>query len=148
MSEAICYCRKYIWVIISAVAVTVFCCLVTVYLVYQHQYELRRTALFADRDFRSSPFEINDAVTVCDFEAKERYGTDLVRATYDAHSTRWDEKRKVYLIVMRGDVGDTTDYDEVMIYCYVDPRQQLVTYYKSSYLDPKALFGKKGGFFD
>jgi len=32
---------------------------------------------------------------------------------------------------MQGDVGTLQDYDEVYIYCYIDPKDYEVTYFKA-----------------
>ena len=119
----------------------------TAYLVGQYQSEQRRQALFADRDFSLTPFAMNDAVDACGFEAREKHGDSLLRAIHDSHSSRFDLIRQIYLVVMRGDVGETNHFDEMMIYCYVDPRQHVVTYYKSSFLDPEAFFNNTRSFF-
>jgi hypothetical protein len=71
-----------------------------------------------------------------------------LRAFFDDLSSRYEDQKQRYLVVMRGDVGKFNHYDEVIIYCDVDPRQQAVTYYQSVYREPGTLLGNPRKLFD
>lgn len=80
-----------------------------------------------------------DAIEACRVHSKERFEDKLFRSTVDSHSTRFDESRGVYLIVLNGHIGNMREYDDAIIYCYIRPDSNRVTYFRSYDSDTKSL---------
>jgi len=95
-----------------------------------------------DRNYGQTPFDIYDASLACGDEAKQKLGPSLVRLRADWHSTRLETERQIYFVAMQGDVGTLEEYDEVYIYCYIDPQDYEVTYFKAYDSKQKPLLSK------
>lgn len=101
--------------------------------------------LFADRNFAEAPFDANDASRACEAESKHKLGNSLLRTNINWHSTRFDEKRQLWLVVLDGDVGDLEQFESAHIYCYINPRSYEVSYLKAYDSESRPL-GEKVGF--
>ena len=96
----------------------------------------------AGRDFTIAPFDIHDAAGVCQQEALEKLGPSLVRATPDWHSSRLESSRDIYFIALNADVGDIYRHEAAFVYCYVDPDDYVVTYFKAYDSEERSLLSK------
>jgi|GEM_PF-1155743 len=101
--------------------------------------------LFADRNFNQAPFDANDASRACEAESKRKFGDTLLRSNVNWHSTRFDEQRKLWLVVLDSDVGNLEQFDNASIYCYINPRTYEVSYFKA-YDSESRVLGEKVGF--
>lgn len=76
-------------------------------------------------------FDQLDAAKACSVEAQDRFDGQLLRYHIDDHSSRYEESRGVYLVVLQGHVGTRRKFDEAMIYCYIRPSTNQVTYFRA-----------------
>lgn len=105
--------------------------------------------LFEGRNFTLQPFSLMDAHNVCELESKEKLGESLLRYTMNPLSTRYQEKKKNYFVVLNADIGTIDLWEEIMIFCVVDPNSQSVSNIKivhdtdtSIFLKAKNIFKK------
>lgn len=99
--------------------------------------------LIKPRDFALAPFDLTDAIGVCEKKSRNKIGEQLVRTHPDWHSSRYEAKRREYLVTMQADVGTIYVYDKAYIYCHVDPADYVVTYFKVLGLKQKSVFSNK-----
>ena len=86
------------------------------------------------RNYLYIPFDEYDATSICNQEMESRLGDQLLRSYVDAHSTRLDNRKGLYRVYIKADVGDLRDFREVMVYCFVDKWDHDLAYYKE--VDP------------
>lgn len=139
--------RQNLVVLLIALMLLVTSTLLILYLVGEYRTGLRREALFASRDFDKTPFALTDAVTACQFEAGEEYGDRLLQAHFDPLSYRYNERHQTHWVFMRAVIGGTDSQSEIMIFCDVDPRQHIVTYYRSGFLDRDEMLKQRKSLF-
>ena len=77
------------------------------------------------------PFGDLDAAKSCEIEAAEKFEGRLLHSSIDWHSTRFQESRNVYVVMLNGTVGTFGNSDSVNIYCYVSPKTERVSYFKA-----------------
>ncbi|WP_028886520.1 hypothetical protein [Teredinibacter turnerae] len=83
------------------------------------------------RNYNLTPFDINDAARVCTNKTADRFGDQLVRSYVDYHSTRYDARLAIYKVFMHAQLGDLYLHSDAPIHCFVDPKQHIVTHYRS-----------------
>ena len=138
--------KQFFWGLLGIASVVMLSSLLTVYLTDND----RSTALnatrdiFADRNFNEAPFNAQDAGLACTQESNQRFGATLVRSRVDWRSTRFDEGRELWLVVLNGDVGDLYQYDEATIYCYINPKTYVVSYFKAYDSESQPLLERVG----
>ncbi len=84
-------------------------------------------------------FDSLDAARVCEIEAKEKFEGRLLHSSVNWHSTRFQESRNVYVVMLDGNVGEYTQQESVNIYCYVNPKSEQVSYFKAYDSDNKPM---------
>lgn len=77
------------------------------------------------------PFGNLDAARSCEIEAAEKFEGRLLHSSIDWHSTRFQESRNVFVVMLNGTVGTYGDSELVNIYCYVSPKTERVSYFKA-----------------
>ncbi|VUD47591.1 hypothetical protein TDB9533_01057 [Thalassocella blandensis] len=80
--------------------------------------------------YNPTRFDQYDAEQICGKEMTERLGTSLLRYHVDEHSSRYDYAKGIFRIYFKADVGKMSEFDEVMVYCYVNQFNQELTHYK------------------
>ncbi len=75
-------------------------------------------------------FDQYDAESICSSEMSDRLGSNLLRFHVDDHSSRFDEAKGIYRIYFKADVGESSAFDELMVYCFVNGFNQELTHYK------------------
>ncbi|MGK0441015.1 MAG: hypothetical protein ACJA0N_000810 [Pseudohongiellaceae bacterium] len=124
--------NKYIALIVTFI-VAIAASLLTVYFYSGQKDSVSNSQpTIVPRDFRQAPFDLNDAYDACLLEAKSSLGAGMLRAHMRPRSTRYEEKKGYYLVVINADVGNVQEWEEATIYCTVDPKAQQVSYYKRS----------------
>ncbi len=83
------------------------------------------------RDFAQVPFDRLDAARACQLKTQHKFEGDYLRSNIDWHSTRWQEERSQFLVVLHADIGDLREHEPATIYCYISSRTQLVNYLKA-----------------
>lgn len=86
-----------------------------------------------------SSYDVLDAIAACRDHSKEKFDNTLLRSYVDDHSTRFEEDRGVYLVVLTAHIGSKRKYDDATVYCYVRPATNKVTYFRSYDSDKKSL---------
>jgi hypothetical protein len=61
--------------------------------------------VFLQRDFSNTPFSLMDAYDACLLETQAKQGASFLRAHMLPLSTRYDEVKNTYLIVLSVDIG-------------------------------------------
>lgn len=74
-------------------------------------------------------FSFGDAVALCIGEAESR-NSNLIQVSLNEHSSRFNEREKMYLIMLNSYVGTRYLYDEKEHKCEIDPEIQGVIFYK------------------
>lgn len=92
------------------------------------QWSVKRDVVSEGELRTSMPSDIYDASAVCEEKMEERIGDRLLRKYMDERSSR--EDASIYRIYYKADVGTLTEYDEVMVYCYVDRWRYELSYFK------------------
>lgn len=103
--------------------------------------------LFEGRNFTLQPFDLMDAHDVCELESKEKLGESLLRYTMNPLSTRYQEKKKNYFVVLNADIGRIDLWEEVMIFCDVDPKSHSVSHLKVVYDSDTSIFSRAKNIF-
>jgi len=103
--------------------------------------------LFSGRNFKLQPFTLMDANDVCELKSKEQLGASLLRYTMNPLSTRYQEDKNSYFVVLDADIGTIDLWEEIMIFCDVDPRSHEVSHYKVVYGDDESIFLKAKNIF-
>ncbi|WP_439135663.1 hypothetical protein [Pseudomaricurvus sp.] len=88
------------------------------------------------------PFDRLDAVHLCEDKAKVRFGDKLVRTDTDWRSTRFQADKHVYLVILNGSIGNYEQHEKAKIYCYVDPDDQYVSYFKAYDLEGRSMLSR------
>ncbi len=83
------------------------------------------------RDFSKIPFDSLDATRGCEQEARDKFTGEYLRSTVDWHSTRFQENRDTFIVVLNADIGTLENFEEAKVYCYVNPRTYMVSYFKA-----------------
>jgi len=91
------------------------------------------------RDFAKIPFDSLDATRGCEKETRAKFAGDYLRSTVDWHSTRFQESRAVYIVVLDADIGTREKFEEAKVYCYVNPDTYKVSYFKAYDDDQKPM---------
>lgn len=98
--------------------------------------------VFEGRDFSQTPFGLMDAYDACLLESRAKFGSALLRSHMLPLSTRYDESRQEYLVVLSADVGEVNDWSEATIYCSIDPVAQEISYYKEVHDGEHSILSK------
>lgn len=115
-----------------AITIVLFSSLLTLYFSGQFTGTTApKDTLFSNRDYGEIPFDTYDALIACREKAREEFGSSLVRTHADWHSSRFEPDRQSYLVALYADVGALDIFEEAYIYCYVDPKDYVVTYFKA-----------------
>lgn len=80
-----------------------------------------------------------DAIQSCRKHSQEKFENTIVRSYVDDHSTRFEEDRGVYLVVLNSHIGTARKYDEATVYCYVRPTTNRVTYFRAYDSEKRSL---------
>lgn len=131
----------------GALALVIASSTMTIYLTSEKTEPVLPQTVFAGRDFRLTPFHLMDARDVCLNEAQTNMGALLLSSALDNRSTYHDPRRDIYVVVMKLSVGDSTSAEEVVVYCNVDPKQQLIVYYKELYPNRGSILSRTMDFF-
>jgi len=91
------------------------------------------------RDYQKVPFNSLDAVDNCEEETAEKFSKDFLRSTVDWHSTRFQESRKVFIVVLDAHIGSRKNFEAAKVYCYINPISYRVTYFKAYDSNNKAM---------
>jgi len=91
------------------------------------------------RDYRKVPFNSLDAVFNCEEETADKFSKDFLRSTVDWHSTRFQESRKVFIVVLDAHIGTRKHFEAAKVYCYINPKSYRVTYFKAYDSENKAM---------
>lgn len=86
---------------------------------------------------------LSDAVKRCELEAQVKFGDQLLRTFPDWHSSRFEPKRSIYLVMLSADVGRLDLFQTANVYCYVDPVDRDVDYYRVAGLKSRSIFSLK-----
>lgn len=84
-------------------------------------------------------YDVLDAIAACRDHSDDKFDNTLLRSYVDDHSTRFEEDRGVYLVVLSAHIGSKRKYDEATVYCYVRPATNKVTYFRSYDSEKKSL---------
>ena len=98
--------------------------------------------VFMQRDFSKTPFALMDAFDACVLQAESKLGASLLRSEMLPLSTRYNEKKNTYKVVLDADVGSIQEWTDAHIYCDIDPVKQRVSYYKEIYRGEPSLLSK------
>ncbi len=83
------------------------------------------------RNFQEIPFDSLDASRECEKEARDKFGEEYLRSTVDWHSTRFQETRNMYIVVLEADIGIRESFEQAKVYCYINPKSYVVSYFKA-----------------
>lgn len=119
----------------------------TILLVREPTPELNQHALFPDRDFRRSPFDLMDARDMCRYEVKQNFGDGLLSSHLNQLSTYRDHKRNIFVIVLDIEVGSTNARQSGMVYCNIDPVKYSVVYYRELFPNRGSILTRTLDFF-
>lgn len=111
-------------------AVVVPTSLVTLYYAGGQSYALGSSSASA-KLIDQVPFDGLDASEACRVEAHEKFEGQLLHASVNWHSTRFQKSRNVFVVMLDGSVGSYSQQESVNIYCYVSPKTQAVSYFKA-----------------
>ncbi|MBU3071203.1 hypothetical protein KOI40_15370 [Aestuariicella sp. G3-2] len=92
--------------------------------------------------YHKIPFDQQDAVRLCEEKAESKFGERLVRTDTDWRSTRFEAKKQTYLVLLNGTIGDYQQNEQAKLYCYVDPDDKVVTYFRAYDLNGKSLLSR------
>lgn len=99
-------------------------------------------AVFEGRDFSHTPFALMDAYDACLLESRSKFGNALLRSHMLPLSTRYDEAKQEYLVVLSADVGTVDEWNEAIIYCSIDPVRERISYYKEVHDGQQSILSK------
>ena len=99
-------------------------------------------AIFEQRDFSFTPFSLMDAYDACVMEARSKLGSNLLRSHMLPLSTRYQQDKGTYMVVLSADVGEVDDWSVMTIYCTVDPQAHEISYYKEIYQGQPSLLSR------
>lgn len=103
--------------------------------------------LFTGRNFTLQPFTLMDANDLCELETREKLGESLLRYHMNPLSTRYEERKDRYFVVLNADIGTVTQWEEALIYCDVNPSAHKVAYYKEHYGTGDSFLSSTRGLF-
>ena len=83
-----------------------------------------------ERDYSARPFDLYDAETLCSERMQFQLGDSLLRSHVDEHSTREDMQHNVYRVYFKADIGTHYDYEEYLVYCFVDAWDNELSYFR------------------
>lgn len=98
--------------------------------------------VFEGRNFSRTPFSLMDAYDACVLESQARLGDSLLRHTMLPLSTRFEEKDKIYMVVLDVDIGTVKEWVTAHVYCSVDPSKEQISYYKEVYDGQPSLLSR------
>ncbi|NIB42937.1 hypothetical protein HBA55_25240 [Pseudomaricurvus alkylphenolicus] len=131
MSDWLLYHRKGLMITLAVLLIAVVNSLLTLAWLQRiappEQPVLSAQTSKADR----APLDSYQATSSCKQTARSKIGDTLLRTSTDWHSTRFEADRRFYLVALKADVGDLDVFEEAYIYCYIDPRDYAVTYFKA-----------------
>lgn len=119
----------FLWCL-SGSALVVSTSLMTAYYADGHNYSFSLSSSTA-KPADLIRFDSLDAARVCEIEAKEKFEGRLLHSSVNWHSTRFQDSRNVYVVMLDGSVGKYTRQESVNIYCYVNPKSEQVSYFKA-----------------
>lgn len=99
-------------------------------------------AIFEQRDFSFTPFSLMDAYDACVLEAKSKLGNSILRTHMLPLSTRYQQDKGTYMVVLSADVGTVEEWSVMTIYCTVDPNAHEISYYKEIYDGQPSLLSR------
>ncbi len=99
------------------------------------------------RDYSQIPFDELDAINVCRAETRKRFGSSLVRLTLNSHSTRFDDRTRIYKMFMVADVGSLRNFEEMAVHCFVDPSEYTIDHYRTFSTKQRSLVDRARGIF-
>ena len=122
--------KKTLIIVGAVLGVVIPSCLVTLHYVKASGQSLLGFA-GEKRNFQEIPFDSLDASISCEDEAKNKFGDEFLRSTVDWHSTRFQETRNMYIVVLDADIWIRESFEQAKIYCYINPRSYMVSYFKA-----------------
>lgn len=105
-----------------------------------------RGDIFADRNFKYSPFELTDAYDICYEGIKSEHPDELLTSYMNELSTRYDERKNAYLVVVDIQLGDGSRSVAGKVYCTINPAAVQLTYYKEVVEGQGSIFSRTVGF--
>ncbi len=124
--------KQAIWVISIMFSLVVATCAATIYFVYKHDPSKFNEKIYSyQRDYEENPFGINDAIAACRAEASLKLGSELKNTVVDDLSTRFDTARGIFFVALNAGSVTAHKNDQQQIYCHVDPKDYLVSYFKT-----------------
>lgn len=105
-----------------------------------------RGDIFAGRNFTYSPFELTDAYDICYEGIKSEHPGELLTSYMNELSTRYDERKNSYLVVVDIQLGNGSRSVAGKVYCTVNPAAIQLTYYKEIIEGQGSVFSRTVGF--
>lgn len=84
----------------------------------------------ANTGYSKTPYSEQYAVIACEQKTDDRYGAKLVQRYVNSLSTRYDNRAENFVVVLIAHVGSRENYNEMKIYCHIDPKTYAVSYFK------------------
>ncbi len=124
--------KQAVWVISVMFLLLVATCAATIFFVHKYDpSKFNDTFNLSERDYSLNPFGINDAIAICRTEAVVKLGSQFKHTIVDDLSTRVDTTRGIYLVVLKASTVTSNMNDQRLIYCHVDPKDYIVSYFKT-----------------
>ncbi len=124
--------NKAVLPIFAAFFLILITCAFTVFFAYQFGHMKPAKSLSqTNRDYHLNQFNVNDAISACREEAASKFGSQLQDAVVNDHSTRFDQDRAIYLVVLDALIGSRDKQIKNLIYCHVNPNHYTVDYFKA-----------------
>ncbi len=115
---------------LGGAAVVILASLMTAYYVGDEIYSFSSSSP-SSANIDRVPFDSLDASKVCELEAAEKFEGSLLHSSVNWHSTRYQESRDVFVVMLDATVGTYAQQESANIYCYVNPRTEDVSYFKA-----------------
>lgn len=135
--------KKLLLIASSLAAVVVPSSLLTIYFSDRPQLIDTSGEAHVVRDFEQVPFDAYDATLACTQEAHGKFGRQLLRTSVDWHSTRLDQERNLFMVVLYADVGTLKAFEAATVYCYISRRDFQVSYFKAFDSNSRDMFSKR-----
>lgn len=122
--------KQFLFWCLGGSAVVVPASLMTAYYAGNQSHNFNSSSS-ASQTIEQVPFDSLDASKVCQTEAKEKFEGRLLHSSVNWHSTRFQESRNVFVVMLDANVGTYTQQESANVYCYVNPRTESVSYFKA-----------------
>ena len=123
--------KQFLFWCLGGSAVVVPTSLMTAYYAGNQSYSFNSSSSASQQSLQQVPFDSLDASKVCAAEAEEKFEGRLLHSSVNWHSTRFQESRNVFVVMLDANVGTYAQQESANIYCYVNPRTEDVSYFKA-----------------